>query len=42
MMKKYIMYAKERTSPQISEMDKEKVASYYAELRKESLVIDLI
>lgn len=37
-LKKYIMYAKDRVKPQISELDQDKVASFYSELRRESLV----
>lgn len=37
LLKKYIMYAKSKIRPQISQMDIDKVSKLYADLRKESL-----
>ena len=37
-LRKYIVYAKERVHPSISQMDTDKVSKLYAELRKESMV----
>ncbi|KAJ1977516.1 MCM DNA helicase complex subunit [Dimargaris xerosporica] len=36
-LRKYIMYAKERVSPKLYQMDQDKVAKLYSELRRESL-----
>lgn len=38
-LKKYIVYAKENIHPKLQNMDKDKVASIYSQLRQESLVI---
>lgn len=38
LLKKYIMYAKNRINPKLHQMDQEKIASMYAELRRESMV----
>ena len=39
MLKKYIMYAKRYVHPKLNEIDKEKVTSFYADIRKESSVV---
>ena len=36
MLRKYIMYAKRNVRPKLSEVDKEKVTQFYADIRKES------
>ncbi|KAH3820444.1 hypothetical protein DPMN_122190 [Dreissena polymorpha] len=38
LLKKYIIYAKEKTHPRLNKMDQDKVAKMYAELRRESMV----
>ena len=38
LLKKYIVYAKERMHPKLHQVDQDKVAKLYAELRKESMV----
>lgn len=38
LLKKYIIYAKNRVNPKLHQMDQEKIASMYAELRRESMV----
>lgn len=38
LLKKYILYAKNRINPKLHQMDQEKIASMYAELRRESMV----
>lgn len=35
-LKKYIMYAKRYVHPKLHDIDKEKVAQFYADIRKES------
>jgi len=37
LLKKYIMYARERVKPKLHQMDQEKVAKMYSELRRESM-----
>ncbi|KAI9224542.1 MCM-domain-containing protein [Blastocladiella britannica] len=37
LLKKYIMYAKDKVQPQLAAMDQDKVAKLYGELRRESL-----
>ncbi|KZP01395.1 MCM-domain-containing protein [Calocera viscosa TUFC12733] len=37
MLRKYIMYAKERVKPKLQDMDQEKLARLYADLRRESV-----
>lgn len=37
-LKKYIIYAKERVHPKLNQMDQDKVARMYSDLRKESMV----
>ncbi|RKP25563.1 putative DNA replication licensing factor MCM2, partial [Syncephalis pseudoplumigaleata] len=37
LLRKYIMYAKDHVHPQLQQMDQDKVATLYAELRRESL-----
>jgi len=36
MLRKYIMYARKYINPKLSDLNKNKVAKFYAELRKES------
>ena len=38
LLKKYIIYAKEKVHPKLNRMDQDKVAKMYAELRRESMV----
>ena len=38
LLKKYIIYAKEKVHPKLNKMDQDKVAKMYAELRRESMV----
>lgn len=38
-LKKYIVYAKQNVHPKISNVDQDKIAKLYSELRQESLVI---
>lgn len=38
LLKKYIIYAKERVRPKLNQMDQDKVARIYSDLRKESMV----
>ena len=38
LLKKYIMYSKERVRPKLNQMDQDKVARIYSDLRKESMV----
>ncbi|KAJ1654484.1 MCM DNA helicase complex subunit [Dispira simplex] len=37
MLRKYIMYAKEKVNPKLYQMDQDKIAQLYSELRRESL-----
>lgn len=37
-LKKYIIYAKERVHPKLNQMDQDKVAKMYSDLRRESMV----
>ncbi|XP_029633599.1 DNA replication licensing factor mcm2 [Octopus sinensis] len=37
LLRKYVIYAKEKTSPKLHQMDQDKVAKMYAELRRESM-----
>ncbi|XP_076003566.1 DNA replication licensing factor MCM2 [Genypterus blacodes] len=37
LLRKYIMYAKERVHPKLNQMDQDKVARIYSELRRESM-----
>jgi DNA replication licensing factor MCM2 len=37
LLKKYIMYAREKIHPKLHQMDQEKVARLYSELRRESM-----
>ena len=39
LLKKYIVYSKEKIHPKLHQMDQDKVAKLYADLRKESMVI---
>ena len=38
LLKKYLVYSKEKVHPSLNRMDQDKVAKLYAELRKESMV----
>ncbi|VDQ03853.1 unnamed protein product [Trichobilharzia regenti] len=38
LLKKYIIYAKDRIHPKLNQMDQDKVAAAYADLRRESMV----
>ncbi len=38
LLKKYIIYAKEKAHPKLHQMDQDKVAKMYADLRRESMV----
>merc|ERR1719293_260958 len=38
LLKKYILYARERVHPKLHQMDQDKVAKMYSELRRESMV----
>ena len=41
MLKKYIIYAKEKAHPKLHQMDQDKVAKMYSDLRRESMVSNL-
>ena len=38
LLQKYIVYSKEKIRPKLHQMDQDKVARLYADLRKESMV----
>lgn len=38
MLRKYIVYARERVNPKLMDIDQDKIANIYAQLRQESLV----
>ena len=38
MLKKYVIYAREKIHPKLHNMDQDKIARMFAELRKESMV----
>lgn len=38
LLKKYIIYAKEKAHPRLTNMDQDKLAKLYSDLRKESQV----
>lgn len=38
LLRKYIVYSKEKVHPKLHQMDQDKVAKLYADLRKESMV----
>ncbi len=38
LLRKYIIYAREKVHPKLHQMDQDKVAKLYGELRRESLV----
>jgi len=38
LLRKYIIYSKEKVRPKLHQMDQDKVAKLYADLRKESMV----
>ena len=37
LLKKYILYARERVHPKLHDMDQDKIAKMYSELRRESM-----
>ena len=39
LLKKYMIYAKEKSHPRLNQMDQDKVARMYSELRRESMVL---
>lgn len=39
LLRKYVVYSKEKIHPKLHQMDQDKVAKLYADLRKESMVI---
>lgn len=38
MLKKYIIYAKDKIHPKLNNMDQDKIAQMFADLRRESMV----
>jgi len=38
LLKKYMIYAREKTHPKLNDMDQDKVAKMYSDLRRESMV----
>jgi len=38
LLKKFMIYAREKTHPKLNEMDQDKVAKMYSDLRRESMV----
>jgi len=38
LLKKYMIYAREKTHPKLNNMDQDKVAKMYSDLRRESMV----
>ena len=38
LLKKYLIYSKEKAHPKLNQMDQDKVAKLYSELRRESMV----
>lgn len=38
LLRKYIIYAREKVNPKLHQMDQDKVAKLYSELRRESMV----
>ena len=41
LLRKYIVYSKEKVHPKLHQMDQDKVAKLYADLRKESMVSNI-
>jgi len=41
LLKKYMIYAREKTHPKLNEVDQDKVAKMYSDLRRESMVCRL-
>ena len=39
MLKKYVIYAKDKIHPKLNNMDQDKIARMFADLRRESMVI---
>lgn len=39
MLRKYLVYARENVHPKLQNMDQDKIANIYSQLRQESLVI---
>ena len=42
LLRKYIIYSKEKVHPKLHQVDQDKVANLYAELRKESMVRKIV
>lgn len=42
MLKKYIIYAKDKIHPKLNNMDQDKIAQMFADLRRESMVRNLL
>ena len=40
LLKKYIIYSKEKAHPKLHQMDQDKVSQMYSHLRRESMVSD--
>ena len=38
LLKKYIIYAREKVKPKLQQMDQDKIARMYSEMRRESMV----
>ena len=38
LLKKYLIYSKEKAHPKLNQMDQDKMAKLYSELRRESMV----
>lgn len=38
LLRKYIIYSKEKAHPKLNDMDQDKVAKMYSDLRRESMV----
>lgn len=41
LLRKYIIYSREKVHPKLHQMDQDKVAKLYGELRRESLVNEI-
>ena len=41
LLKKYVIYAREKTHPKLNDMDQDKVAKMYSDLRRESMVCNM-
>lgn len=42
LLRKYVVYSKEKVHPKLHQMDQDKVAKLYADLRKESMVWSVV